>query len=186
MSLTVLNQKFSRRTVRAVWDPAKEEYVWINYTTCCCTMTSQLFDVEILTIIIYLPHIEVLLLFGLKKEAFVAVFDFTHLEVKSHAMSWWRESKNKYNFYTSLEKEHVYTDLVYHEQLVLPVHFGIYWKTRNVLNVNNVETPPAPPLLKLQKYCISPVQTCFWMRHHCLQVMHQMPRSEVYASWGEN
>lgn len=45
-------------------------------------MTYQLFDIEVLTTIIYLPHIEVLLLFGLKKEALVAVFDFTHLEVK--------------------------------------------------------------------------------------------------------
>lgn len=50
-------------------------------------MTCQLFEMEILTIIGYLPHIKVLLLFGLKEETFVAVFDFTHLEVKSQAMS---------------------------------------------------------------------------------------------------
>lgn len=31
---------------------------------------------------IYSPHIEVLLLLGLEKEAFVAVFDFTHLGTK--------------------------------------------------------------------------------------------------------
>lgn len=38
-------------------------------------------------LIVYLPHIEILLLFGLKKEAFVAVFDFTHLVVMTQTVS---------------------------------------------------------------------------------------------------
>lgn len=57
---------------------------------------SIFFDMEMLTIV-YLPHIEILLLFGLKKEAFVAVFDFTHLEVTAQTVSWCWESDTRLN-----------------------------------------------------------------------------------------
>lgn len=74
----------------------KNKFEWI--TLCCWIMTCQFFFyMEMLTTIVYLPHIEILLLFGLKKEAFVAVFDFTHLEVTTQTMSWCWESDTRLN-----------------------------------------------------------------------------------------
>lgn len=58
----------------------------MNYVILLDNDMSIFFDMEMLTIV-YLPHIEILLLFGLKKEAFVAVFDFTHLEVTAQTVS---------------------------------------------------------------------------------------------------
>lgn len=86
-----------------------------------------------------------------------------------------------YSASRTLEKTH----LIYHKQLVFPVHFSIYQTTENIFHDNKIENTFFSAL-KNKKYRTLPTPTCFWVRHHGPQILHQMSCSEVYASWRKN
>lgn len=78
----------------------KRRISWNELHYICCIITYHyvnLSDITISSTVMYLPHIEVLLLFGLKKEAFVAVFDFTYLQLREYTMNWCCESDTRLN-----------------------------------------------------------------------------------------